>query len=128
MVNFIDLLGVRFATHGRSISEGFDCYGYLMALYKRHGRELPEVDGYKRADDDEFAEHYEEVLKSLRDKVEKVDVPQYSDIVVFSDDKGRMVHIGMALNERDFTHCDIKGSRVSRFREYNKKYEVYRWL
>ena len=32
-----DLLGVKFTVHGRSIQEGFDCYGLAIEVLRRNG-------------------------------------------------------------------------------------------
>lgn len=40
-MEYIDLLGAPFVYGGRSVKEGFDCYGLVMELYRRRGIQLP---------------------------------------------------------------------------------------
>lgn len=41
-VTYADLIGVPFKNRGRDIRAGFDCYGLVMEVYRRHGMLLPE--------------------------------------------------------------------------------------
>lgn len=42
MVNYSDLIGIPFKNRGRSVSTGFDCYGLVMEIYRRFGKNIPE--------------------------------------------------------------------------------------
>ena len=44
MVNYSDLIGVPFVSHGRNAKTGLDCYGVVKEVYKREGIDLPEYD------------------------------------------------------------------------------------
>lgn len=128
-MNNVDIgkyIGVPFKTHGRSVEEGFDCYGYTIALYKDLGRELPDFE-YKKSDTETVSDNYVNVLKELGNKVVKSDRSAYGDLILFFDSRQRATHIGMALGPDTFTHCDKFGVRVLRFDVYNRKYEVYKW-
>jgi len=39
---FSDLLGTKFTDGGRSKETGFDCWGLVIEIYRRHGIVLPE--------------------------------------------------------------------------------------
>lgn len=43
MKNYRDLLGVKYTPQGRSIEEGFDCYGLAIEVLKRNGITLIDV-------------------------------------------------------------------------------------
>ena len=42
-MDYRDLLGVKFKVHGRSIEEGFDCYGLAIEVLRRNGITMPDV-------------------------------------------------------------------------------------
>ena len=42
MIDVSDLIGVPFKVHGRSKEEGFDCYGLVIEVERRLGKELPD--------------------------------------------------------------------------------------
>ena len=123
MIEISDLIGVRFKTHGRTIEDGFDCYGLQILLNKRKGKILPDFE-YERSDNDGFNEHYLEVLKSL--DMKKVDDIQPEDEILFYSGN-KAVHIGMALGNNLFVHCDRFGVRINDLTTYGRRYEVYRW-
>ena len=51
MVDFTDLIGVPFKDKGRSMEDGFDCYGLVKEVYKRYGYNIPEYDSYAHYND-----------------------------------------------------------------------------
>ena len=51
MANFTDLIGVPFKNRGRSMEEGFDCYGLVKEVFRRYGYEIPEYDMQYNYDD-----------------------------------------------------------------------------
>ena len=51
MVHVEDLIGVPFKNRGRSIEEGFDCYGLVKEVFKRYGYNIPEYDADYNYDD-----------------------------------------------------------------------------
>lgn len=44
MIEYADLIGAPFKSHGRDIKTGVDCYGLVQAVFRREGIELPEFD------------------------------------------------------------------------------------
>lgn len=42
MIDYNDLIGVPFVNHGRDITQGLDCYGLVVEVYRRMGIILPE--------------------------------------------------------------------------------------
>lgn len=41
MIEYADLIGAPFKSHGRDIKTGVDCYGLVQAVFRREGIELP---------------------------------------------------------------------------------------
>jgi len=126
MLNVNDLIGVRFTSHGRSIEEGFDCYGLAIEVSKRLGHELLDL-WYERACPETFSENAEKGIGI--NNILETDNLELGNLVVFSDDKGNMVHIGVMLDDECFIHADIGGVRVTRLEDYYRKnWKVYTWL
>ena len=127
MLRVDDLLGVRFVTHGRSISEGFDCYGLAIEVSRRLGHKLDDL-WYKKSDAETFSMNAEKQIELLSGKVELTDEQSLGNLIVFSDSKGRMVHIGVILDEGRFIHAEIGGVRVTELEDYyRKEWKVYKW-
>ena len=42
MPSYNDLIGTKFKNRGRNVTEGLDCYGLVMEVYKRFGVDIPE--------------------------------------------------------------------------------------
>lgn len=127
MVDIKDLLGISYKQHGRD-KQGFDCYGLVIFLYKRLGRVLPDF-WYEKMSNSAFKEVGEKSVDSVVKMFEEINSPEYSDLVMFFDNKGRSLHIGMCLNKEMFIHCDVKGVQVSKLNDfYFKNRRFYKWL
>lgn len=120
-----DYIGVPFKSHGRSIEEGFDCYGFAIDFCREilH-KNLPDYDNYECADDKGFNGSYLSVMKELN--VKKSDEKKYGDLILFYTN-GKATHIGVSLENNLFIHCDRFGVRVLELERYGKYYEVYTW-
>jgi len=127
-LNVDDLIGVRFKNHGRSIEEGFDCYGLAIEVSKRLGHELCDL-WYETADEDTFAANVDDVCSKMSSFVEETDEQQLGNLILFADEAGRMVHIGVFLEKGMFIHADNGRIRISRLDNYHRrKWKVYKWL
>ena len=127
MLRIDDLLGVRFVSHGRSVSEGFDCYGLAIEVSRRLGHELTDL-WYKRACPETFAENAGKQIQRLSDSVEETAGQELGNLIVFSDGRGNMVHIGVIIEEGVFIHADVGGVRVTEIDGYYRtEWKVYRW-
>lgn len=125
MLKIDDLLGVRFTNHGRSIEEGFDCYGLAIEVSKRLGHELKDI-WYERACPETFSNNAENCI--LLNEVVETKELKLGNLIVFSDGKGNMVHIGVMLDDEYFIHSDIGGVKVIRLEDYYRKnWKVYKW-
>ena len=128
MLKIDDLIGVRFTSHGRSRAEGFDCYGLAIEISKRLGRNLEDI-WYEKASPETFTENYESVFSKVADKVELTDDLDFGNYIVFFDEKGNMVHIGVLLDDEVFIHADVGGVRITRLEDYYRRnWKVYKWL
>jgi len=125
MVDVDDLVGVPFKNGGRNMAEGFDCWGLVMEVFKRHGQTLPDftVDAFAcKAIDalagEEVAErHWEEVTGSIEDETPLVVLmrihPEYiTHVGVYLGDNlvlHTMEHTGAVLMQRDMLRNRIVG-------------------
>lgn len=126
MLNINDLLGVRFTNHGRSIEEGFDCYGLAIEVSKRLGHELKDL-WYEKACSETFSDNAENGISI--NSIEETDELKLGNLILFSNENGNMVHIGVMLDDEYFIHSDIGGVKVVRLEDYyRKKWKVYKWL
>ncbi len=127
MVRIDDLLGVRFTSHGRNASEGFDCYGLAIEVSKRFGHELVDL-WYKKGGERTFTELAGKVLSEMGEKLEVTNLPFESCLIVFYDGQGNMVHIGVMLDEEKFIHADTGGVMVVSLEDYHRKnWRAYKW-
>lgn len=115
-----DLLGIPYKLHGRDKS-GYDCYGLVIEVERRFGREL--FDFYTEYTNNRL--NIKELIKSSN--IIKTDNPKMGDLLLFSDSKGRTAHIGVYLKNDDFIHCDFNGVRISKLSSYFRKCEAYTW-
>lgn len=128
MLNITDLLGASFKSHGRSVSEGFDCYGLAIEVSRRLGHNLDDF-WYKKACPQTFSKNADKVVEKLSDRVKETSERKLGNLIVFSDEKGNMVHIGVLLDDERFIHSDIGGVRVTELDGYYRKnWKVYEWL
>ena len=127
-LDITDLIGIRFKNRGRSINEGFDCYGLAIEVSKRLGHELKDV-FYETSNSITFSKTAESVIKDMSQNVCKTEEMQLGNLIVFSDERGHMVHIGVILDEEYFIHCSSNGVSIVLLRDYYRKnWQVYKWL
>lgn len=121
-----DLIGVRFTSHGRSIEEGFDCYGLAIEVSKRLGHTLKDL-WYETSCAETFTENADAVI-AANDVIETNEL-ELGNLIVFLNSNNNMVHIGVMLDDELFIHADIGGVRVIRLEDYYRKnWKVYKWL
>lgn len=124
-----DLLGVRFKNHGRSIEEGFDCYGLAIEVSKRLGHTLLDL-WYERSCEETFAAKAEDMCDIMSKMVEETVEQDLGNLILFADEAGRMIHIGVILEKGLFIHAvPYGGVMVTRIDDYHRKvWKVYKWL
>lgn len=123
-----DLLGVRFKNHGRSVEEGFDCYGLAIEVSKRLGHTLIDL-WYDHSDEETFSNNVDDICNQMSDEVAETNEQTLGNLILFADEDGRMVHIGVILEEGRFIHAEHRGVNVTYLDDYyRKKWKVYKWL
>lgn len=110
MLNFTDLIGVPYKDNGRSIEEGFDCYGLAIEVERRLGNELVDV-----VYSDHALQLVEEHLPTLNVvKTDKIETGVLLQMTFFEE-----LHIGVAIDEKIFIHATInQGVRISPIKCY----------
>ena len=114
------LIGCKYKVHGRSIEEGFDCYGIDIEVFKIHGMILPDVDY-------DNPEQYEDVFIEMLNKVsyKKVDFPTELCIIVFKV-RGEPTHTGVYLGSGLFIHSTKNyGVTVEPLHRWENRVEGY---
>lgn len=125
-IEITDLLGVPFVLHGRTL-KGFDCYGLVIEVEKRFGHKM--VDLYH-----EYSLNNEKDLDTNIYNIVhgsgliKSESPSESDVIMFYDNKGRVCHIGVYLEDGYFIHCDAEGVHLTKLDTYFRKWSCYTWL
>lgn len=117
-LDYSDLIGVPYLTNGRTKEEGFDCYGLAIEVEKRFGKTLIDVvyQDHNIRLSDEFAP-----LLNIK-KTDSIIGGTLLEIHI-----GEELHIGVAINKRDFIHATTnQGVRISPIGAYkiHAKYEV----
>lgn len=113
-----DLIGVKYRPHGRSKKDGFDCYGLVIEVLRRNGKELPDL--------------YYKSLKVNNDFVmqfdlhtERIDKPEENCLIEMMS-YGQPGHIGVYIGEGLMIHSTTsKGVCIEQVRHYSGKIRGY---
>ena len=109
-------LGLPFKHQGRNVTEGFDCWGLIKAVYADAGIQLFDLESYEvnwaKGGKNYFLENYSE-------QWQKVENPQFMDVVLFKTSDLAVNHAGLILNDSRFIHAGKAGVVVSRLGELN---------
>lgn len=124
IADWSDLLGVPYKPHGRTLA-GMDCYGLLIAFESKFGRTVYDFD--YSAKDYRSKSDYPVWQKSM-EMWEEVPNPEYTDALLFFDEKARIVHAAVCVSQNRILHCDVKGTRIERLDTfYYQNWKAYRW-
>jgi cell wall-associated NlpC family hydrolase len=97
VVNAMGFLGVPYRRGGSSVETGFDCSGFVRAMYEQTvGLILP-----RRADEQARATQ----------KIDKQDL-QPGDLVFFNTMRRTFSHVGIYIGDNKFVHSPSTGSTV----------------
>ena len=89
--------GVKYV-YGGADPKGFDCSGYIMYIFKKHGTSVP------RAADDQY-----DIGRLVADTKKLVK----GDLVFFSENRREISHVGLYLGGGNFIHASSsKGIRI----------------
>lgn len=120
LIDLDEFLGIPFKVHGRD-KRGYDCYGLVIAVEKKLGRNLVDLDiEYTESDYMQFMETTtDKIIK--KNRLVKTDELHFGDIILFFDEKERATHVGVYLRGKDFIHCDKYGVRICQLDNYFRK-------
>jgi cell wall-associated NlpC family hydrolase len=121
--SFRDLLGKKFAPHGRG-PENYDCYGLAIEVLKRYGKQL--IDVQYVDDNREFNSH---VIHSFTSSflILEVEVPNEGDLIVIRVG-GTPSHLGVYIGDGKYIHASRKGVQIETMTSIRNKIEgFYRW-
>ncbi|SNR95100.1 NlpC/P60 family protein [Anaerovirgula multivorans] len=97
---------VPFVHNGRSLEEGFDCLGFVIAFYREFGIHLPSDDG-KTIEKDWYKTDSERLVRGLK-SVGGLEVSihelQPLDLVYFAINRGIVTHTGIMISDNEFLH------------------------
>ena len=100
-----DLIGVPYKVHGRSIEEGFDCYGLMIEIFARAGIKIPDA-FYEETTITENMKNYH-ILRNLVEEgmsLVPVEVPQKMSIVCIAMTGKEVSHVGVYIGEGMIIH------------------------
>lgn len=114
----------KFVHNGRSLEEGIDCLGFVIAFYKEFGVEIPNDDGrfieehwYKT----EPLRYIEAIRKFSNNEVKFKDLRPL-DMVYLAISRNIITHTGIMINKKEFVHMSPKsGFLISKLERHWKK-------
>lgn len=127
MIYIDDIIGARYKQGGRSVIDGFDCYGLAIEVSKRFGHTMPDLEGAIGMHCDFIS--YENKANKIM-KIKEIDYPKTEgDIILFKDRKGFFHHIGIYMGNGRFIHCNKLGVHIEKLEPVNCLIgRVYEWL
>lgn len=106
-IKLTDLLGKRFADHGRG-PDKFDCYGLAAEVFKRYGVNLPD---YKISCKN--ASKIDSTIEKERSNWKRLDKPENPSLVVMRFNSNLYNHVGVYIGNGQFIHTARKtGVRI----------------
>lgn len=120
-----DLIGLPFELHGRfGKTKGIDCYGLVLEVEKRLGRNLPDV-YYPNEYEWQFGLGIlQRQMTMLNPQTDKL---QLGDIGIWQMEDGAC-HAAVALGRNEMIHSACGKVRVTDIKWFkNKGMEFYRW-
>lgn len=106
MIELRDLIGVKYKVHGRTKEEGFDCYGLVMEVMRRCGKEMPDLpysDTSTKENQTNAPLIIDMVTKGL--DMKKIDEREKYCLVTLGFSGRLTSHVGVYIGGGDIIHC-----------------------
>jgi cell wall-associated NlpC family hydrolase len=116
-----DLIGVKYKPHGRTVEEGFDCYGLALAVLEREGIHLPDMADYDANQKDQSAAR---AILERGIPHEKLDRPEKNCLVEITV-CGVPNHVGVCVGGGEFIHATKYGVAVEPLWRWKKRIQGY---
>jgi len=112
-------LGTPFKNHGRTIEEGLDCYGLVVAIYADLGVRL--YDTAETYDSKWAFKNKNLLLENCWRDWKEVKDPKFLDVICFDNREGVGYHLGVLLDAHNFIHTSKAGTVVGRLSAWKEK-------
>jgi cell wall-associated NlpC family hydrolase len=96
--------------YGRVGPDAFDCSGFVLHVFRQHGRELPRTSRDQQRATTPVAK----------------DAKQVGDLIFMQNKRGRVTHVGIFAGGNDWWVAPRKGSTVRKQALYSSRYVVGR--
>ncbi len=114
----------KFVHNGRSLEEGIDCLGFIIAFYKEFGVDIPSDDG-RFIDEDWYKTEplrYIKAIKKFSSKEVKFGDLRPLDMIYLAISRNIITHTGIMINKKEFVHMSPKsGFLISKLERHWKK-------
>lgn len=117
MIDVGDLVGLPYRDGGRG-PDAYDCYGLVIEIFRRAGKSMPDL---------RYADHDPGIAGAVIDGLplrETGRPPREMDVIEMVH-RGEL-HVGVAINGREFIHATRLGVRVSPIGLYPVR-RMYEW-
>lgn len=106
MIDYRELVGTKYKVHGRSIEEGFDCWGLVLYVYKSMGIQLldPCYENLK----DRLKVNQELINSGMFIKIERFE----NNCIIEILDRGEPVHVGLYIGNGMMIHCTSRNGVI----------------
>lgn len=89
-------LGTRYVWAGESLTRGVDCSGFVLAVYKNFGHNLP---------------HNSKAQAKVGQAVKRSEL-QPGDVIAFHTTRPGISHVGIYIGNNQFVHASTRGRKV----------------
>lgn len=114
----------RFVHNGRSLEEGIDCLGFIIAFYKEFDIEIPSDDG-RYINEDWYKNEplrYIQAIKDFSENQVEFDELRTLDMIYLAISRNIITHTGIMINRKEFVHMSPKsGFLISKLERHWKK-------